>query len=561
LARIPKYDPHRGLNTLLVEKISRASADQRAGRAGRTAPGVCLRLWSAEEHGHRPAQETPEVKRLDLAEVALTLKACGVRDLRKFRWLEPPEEQALARAEALLADLGAVTTANFKFEISNLKSTEGEITALGRKMVAFPVHPRYARMLLAAQEHGCVHAACWIAALTQGRDLFERNAEPGMARRREEALGEQTASDFWLLRRAWEYAARNNFRPESCRALGIHAATARQVGPLAERFLEIARLQGLDTAPQESPEDALRKCILIGFSDRVARQLEIGTGRCELAHGRRGTLARESVVRDSPLLVAAEVQEVEGREKSVGTRLSLATAIDENWLRELFPGDISASQNVFFDPATKRVYAEEQSRFRGLTIGERRVDPPADAAARLLAEQVLAGRLKLDQWDDEVEQWILRLNLLAQWCPELALPPIGDAARQDLVEQICHGAVGYKDIKDKPVKPAVKGWLNAAQQELLERHAPERLTLANGRAFKVAYQAGGPPHVAVRIQQLYDVKTTPRIALGRVAVLVHILAPNHRPVQITQDLAGFWRDQYPRVKQELRRKYPRHEWR
>src|SRR5215471_6976861 len=157
LARIPRYDPYRGINTLLIEKISRASADQRAGRAGRTAPGVCMRLWSRDEHAHRPPQELPEIKRLDLAEVVLTLKAAGVENLRKFRWLEPPDEQSLAHAEELLTDLGAL-------------DKNGSITGVGRKMLAFPIHPRYARMLLAAQEYGCVYQAALVAALTQGRD-------------------------------------------------------------------------------------------------------------------------------------------------------------------------------------------------------------------------------------------------------------------------------------------------------------------------------------------------------------------------------------------------------
>ena len=173
----------------------------------------------------------------------------------------------------------------------------------------------------------------------------------------------------------------------------------------------------------------------------------------------------------------------------------------------------------------------------------------------------MAGRLTLNGWDETVEQWILRLNSLRQWCPELELPALENESRRDLIEQLCHGAFGYKEIKDRPVLGAVKGWLSGPQQALLEKHAPERLHLSNGRLQKLVYQAGASPHMAIRIQQLYGVNATPRIAMGRVPVLVHILAPNMRPVQITQDLAGFWRDQYPRVKQELQRKYPRHEWR
>src|SRR5581483_9364259 len=208
LARMARYDANRGINTLLIEKISQSSADQRAGRAGRTAPGVCMRLWSREEHSHRAPQELPEIKRLDLAEVVLTLKAAGVDDLRKFRWLEKPDEISLTHAEELLHDLGALDKNN-------------SITPVGRKMLAFPLHPRYSRMLLAAQEYNCVYQAALVAALTQGRDLLLRNVDKTTADAREDLLGEKASSDFWILMRAWQYAANNQFRLDACRKLGI----------------------------------------------------------------------------------------------------------------------------------------------------------------------------------------------------------------------------------------------------------------------------------------------------------------------------------------------------
>ena len=564
LARIPRYDPGRGINTLLIEKISRASAEQRAGRAGRTAPGVCLRLWSQEEHAHRPAQEIPEVKRLDLAEVVLSLKAAGVWDLRRFRWLEPPEERALHHAEELLEDLGALRRPACE-PGGDPTANPLTITEIGRKMLAFPLHPRYARMLLGAHEHGCVNQACLLAALTQGRDLLLRNPDPAVVRAREGLPGDGRLtgeSDFWLVARVWEAARDADFNPETCRRLGVHAAAARQVGPLWRQFLEIARREGLDPTDRKAPGDALRRCLLIGFSDRVARRLDAKSGRCDLVHGRRGLLSRDSVVRDSTLLVAAEIQEVEGQDKSVATRLSLATGIEEAWLDEYFPADITKTPRVFFDPAARRVYAEEDRCFRGLAIGMRRVEPPPlDAAARLLAEEVLAGRLAFSDWDDAAEQWIVRLNRLAEWCPDLELPPLAPANRRELVEQLCHGAFTFKDLRDRPVKAEIKAWLGSAQQALVEKHAPERLRLGNGRTPRVVYEAGGPPRVSARIQELYDVTATPRIALGRVPVLLEILTPGFKPVQITQDLAGFWREHYPRIKQQLQRRYPRHEWR
>jgi ATP-dependent RNA helicase HrpB len=549
LARIPRFDPNRGINTLLIEKISRSSADQRAGRAGRTAPGACVRLWSQTEHAGRPEQELPEVKRLDLAEVALTLIAAGVQDLRNFRWLEPPAENALKHAEELLLDLGAI------------RHTPSAITDLGRRMLAFPVHPRYSRMLLAAQEYGCVYDACMIAALTQGRDLLLRNTNKDMASARENVFGTEATSDFWILMRAWEYASQHQFRSDDLRQLGIHAVTARQVGPLLDQFLRIARDEGLDTHPREFEDEALRKCILIGFSDRVGRRKDDGTFRCELVHGRRGTLAKDSVARTHLLFVAAEIHEI-GGPGNVNTLVSLITAIEPGWLPDLFPNDVVSEQRVEFDSGTRRVVAADILRFRDLILSEDRKDaPPAGAAARLLADEIVSGRLALAEWDHHVEQWILRLNLLAGWCPDLHLPPIRSEDRRHIIEQVCLGAGSHRDLKGRDVKTAVQSWLSAPQRALVDKYVPERVTLSNGRTPKVIYAEGAPPHISLRIQELFDVTATPRIAMGRVPVSIHILAPSMRPVQVTQDLESFWREHYPRIKAELQRKYPKHLWR
>ena len=553
LARIPRYDPNRGINTLLVEKISRASAEQRAGRAGRTAPGRCIRLWSEAEHLERPAQELPEVQRLDLSEVVLTLKAGGIEDLRGFRWLEPPSDSALAHANELLLDLGALEAGTF----------HTVITPLGRRMLAFPLHPRYSRMLLAAHDYGCVHQACLLAALTQGRDLLVRNPDRDAAAAREDLVsGVDETSDFFVLTKAFEYAVRNQFRLDALRKVGINGMAARQVAPLHDQFLRIAKEQGLDVQPREVPNELLRKCILIGFSDRVARRDDEGTFRCTLVHGRRGTLARESIVREGRLLVASEVQELGGRPGEVNTILSLATSINVEWLEELFPNDLHREMRVVFDPVSRRVQADDLKRFRDLIITERRIEPaPAEAAARVLAEEVTAGRLQLPNWDHAVDQWIVRLNLLSAWCPELQLPPIRMEDRRHIIEQLCLGAASYKEIKERDVKPVVKSWLPASQRELLDKYAPERVTLSNGRTPRVTYETDGPPYISLRIQELFDVKEAPKIAMGRVALSVHILAPSMRPVQVTHDLANFWREHYPRIKSELQRKYPKHEWR
>ncbi len=551
LARIPRYDPYRGINTLLVERISRASADQRAGRAGRTAPGRCVRLWTQREHESRPFQELPEIKRLDLAEIVLTLKASGVDDVKTFRWLEPPDLKALQRAEDLLTDLGALTPHH------------SQLTSLGRRMLAFPLHPRYARMLLAAQEYGCVRQVALIAALTQGRSLLTRGDGRQVRDDRDDLFGGETASDMFVLMRAWRYADRNGYDLSRCKRLGIHAQSARQVGPLFEQFIDIAKREKFDVSEKQTINEAIQRCILVGFSDHVATRLDAGTLRCEIVHGRRGLLARESVV-TAPLFVATEIAEIQGKELNV--LLNLCTEVKEEWLKQLFPEDFLEAREVVFDAATRRVVCRVQRRFRDLVLESKPTDDvPRDEAARILAGEVLAKRLVLNEWNDAIEQWILRVNWLREWIPDLHLPGITDDDRATLIEQVCHGAISYKEIKDKPVWPVVKSWLSAQQQAWVDEYTPERIELSakphgQPRRAKLAYSADGPPTLSARIQDLYGTNSL-TIAGGRVPVRIEILAPNNRPVQVTENLAGFWRETYPKVKQELQRKYPKHEWR
>lgn len=547
LARMARFDPYRGINTLLIERISRASAEQRAGRAGRTAPGICVRLWTEREHLDRPPQELPEVKRLDLAEVVLTLKASGVEDVAKFRWLEAPDPRGLERALTLLIDLGALDSAS-------------RITALGRRMLAFPAHPRYARMLLAAHEQGCVEPVASIAALTQGRNLLRRADGKQMQQERDDSLGETAESDFFMQLRALRFAQEQNFNFQSCRTLGINALAAREASALALQFLRIARDERLDVESRNTSGEALQRCVLAGFPDMVAMRLDTGTLRCALVHGRKGVLARESVV-TTPLLVASEVREVEMRGE-VETLLTLATAIREEWLRELFPEGFADSTEVFFDSSLRRVLAKRQTRFRDLVLrSEQSNEVPHEQAAVLLAREVESGTCPLKLWDNAVDQWILRLNQLAAWHPEFELPTLGPDERRMLIEQICHGATSYKEIKERQVWPTVKSWLSTGQQQLLDDYAPERIELPNGRRAKISYDAKSAPTIAARIQDLYGVTGELRIAANRIPVVIQVLAPNHRPIQITQNLATFWKESYPKIKQELQRKYPRHEWR
>ena len=270
------------------------------------------------------------MKRLDLAEVVLTLKASGIEDVAAFRWLEPPEPKALENAERLLTDLGAIDATT--------------VTSLGRRMLAFPVHPRYARMLLAAQEQRCVRGIALIAALTQGRNLLRRAEGKQMRDEREDFLGGDDESDLFILLRAFRFAEKNNFDPRRCARLGVNGGAAREAAQLWEQFLAIARAEGLDLEEREAEPGAIARCVLAGFPDQVAVRLDEGTLRCALVHNRRGVLARESVVHRARLLVASEIREIEASDGERQVLLTLATAIKEEWLREFFPEAMQEKQ-------------------------------------------------------------------------------------------------------------------------------------------------------------------------------------------------------------------------
>lgn len=546
LARVARYDANRGINTLLIEKISRASADQRAGRAGRTAPGVCIRLWTRRDHERRPERELAEVKRLDMAETVLTLKAAGVADLATFRWIEPPDPQALARAETLLEDLGA--------------THDGQLTPVGRRMLSFPIHPRYARMFLAAEDLGCVRAAGLIAALTQSRSMLLR-ADRKTEEERAELFG-TGCSDFLVLMRVFSWAKRKDFRANECRQLAVHADSARQVGRLFEQFLDIARAEGLHVDDAPAPDEAIARCILAGFADQVARRRSEGTLACEIVHARRGTLARSSVASSGRLLVAAEITEVERRDGEAQVLLNLATQIEESWLREMFPDDFSETCEHHFDATQNRVVIRRARMFRDLLLESQDRDAdPSPAASACLADEVLASRLRLNGWDDAVEQWIHRVNFLARLLPEENIPTLGPDERHHIILLVCDSATCYRDIKDAPVLPHARSLLTHSQQSLVDKHAPERLLLPGGRKAKITYSDTAEPFLSARIQDLYDVNDDLKIAAGRHTLTLQVLAPNHRPVQITRNLRTFWAEAYPKLKHQLQRQYPKHEWR
>lgn len=544
VARVARFDPTRGMNTLYVEKISRASADQRAGRAGRTRPGTCVRLWTERDHERRRTHELPEVQRVDLSETYLTLAAGGITDPAAFRWYEAPVAAQHEEALRLLRELGALD--------------EDGITSLGARMAKFPCHPRLARIFLAAEELDCRAAAALIAALTQGRPVLPHAGRH--VRNERDRLFEECRSDFTASMQAFQMARRSRFRVELCKPYGIHADACRQVDRAFRQFLSLLGGKEEELAILPS-EETVARCVLTGYPDHVARLRSRGTALYDVSGGRRAKLPLQSFADGAELLVAAEILEVE-RGGEVDAVLGMACPIEEAWLEEMFPHDFSERALMEFDPIQKRVIARRERCFCDLALSRR--DGPANPgpeATRCLAEAVEAGTIHLKHWTEAVETWIRRFRFVCEQMPELQLAPLDETARRLLLNEICDGAVSGREVKERPVLPIVQSWLPAQYRGPFETWVPERVSFPGGKRGRFHYPEREEPYLAARIQDLYDVREVPRLCGGRFTPSVQILAPNNRPVQVTRDLASFWREHYPKLKPQLSRRYPKHEWR
>lgn len=551
LQRLNRYDAGRGFNTLHIEPISKYSADQRAGRAGRQAPGTCTRLWSKQQQLSRPAATDPEIQRVDLAQAVLQLKALGFADLDAFPWLEPPPDLALDAARTLLASLGA------------LDRQTGELTALGRQLIEFPMHPRLARLLLEADERGCVQEAAMAAALISEAPIY-RTAKGGFKRLRA-ALDDDERhgllSDFFPLLAALDFAHRVKFSRDACESKGIMGNAARQVWRTRDVYLAQARRHGLHTKGKGHGAHLI-KCLLVAFPEHLALRRDKGTLVCDLPDGRRGELVRESCLRQAELFLAGEIREIGGGGRTAKVLLSLASEVRKEWLDELFPEAWELVDEAVWDEKRKVVEQRHEVRCLGLTLEEshtQEVDP--GAATQILADLVIKGKLQLRGWDDEVDRWITRVRWLAEQFPDRGLITYDDTDRALIIHDICTGERAYSGIRTKACLPYVQNALSWEDQEFVRQMAPEKIKLPSGWGMRIDYTSGQQPKGKARIQDLYDLEETPSIAGGRVPLLLEIQAPNMRAVQITDDLGRFWRELYPQIKKELSRRYHKHEWR
>lgn len=577
LARVARYDAERGIGTLFLEPISRASADQRKGRAGRTAPGTCHRLWTESAHLNRPERNTPEIQRSDLAEVVLLLHSLGINRAAEFDWLDKPDPQAVERAEKLLHTLGALRTSRAEKlpEPGNAKlANASDLTPTGRQMLHLPMHPRYSRMLVEAVKYDCVPAAALCAALVSGRDLLMRlGREDKHVKEARELFEASQESDFRTLMLAFEFARKNGFNLETCRRYGIHAQTARQVDQTCEQILQVAERQGLvrskiGTADSKA-DDALPRCIMTGFIDQLCLRRDQGTLECDLTEGRHGTLMRESVVQTAPLFVAASIREVAGRGSENLTLLGLATAVKREWIEQTFPEQITARIEHVYDRTHKRVAAVKLVRFHDLVIHhehQREADPKA--SGRCLAEAQRKGNFELPLLNHELKQFIARVNLVTAVLPELEFPPLDESAITDRLAIAFEGLTLAKEAQAAPLREVFHRHLAKEQLGWLDELAPLTVVWPDGRKLKLLYpdtprdEDGEPqsPEVQVKLHESFALKEHPHIGEGRLPVKLWLCAPDGKRLESTFNWPAFRTNTYPKLKSSLQKKYPSVLW-
>jgi ATP-dependent helicase HrpB len=524
LARRARFDPVTGMGRLETARISRASAQQRAGRAGRTAPGACYRAWSEGAQDSLAPYTPPEILEADLAPLALELASWGTRDALELGWLDAPPAAMLASARDLLARLGAL-------------AADGRISAHGREMARLAVHPRLAHMLLAARPLGLLRNACELAALLSERDLL----------RGSEALRDADVRT----------------RLELLRGEGGAGAVDRGALTRARRFArELERQLQADERKVPAAGEASGLLLAFAYPERIALRRPSGAGRYTLANGRGAAFAEAQHLARAELIVAAELDD-----RAREARILLAAPLARADLEEYFAGELIAGESVAWEAREQAVIGRRTVRYGALLLEDKPLARPAPEATRAaLLQGVRELGLAALPWTAEARELLARIAFVrassgseaADW------PPAGEpellASLDAWLAPYLEGMSRREHLARLPLAEALRARLTFAQQRQLEEWAPSHVTVPSGSRIRVDYQDPGGPAVSVRLQEVFGLAATPLLGRGRVPLTLRLLSPAQRPVQVTRDLASFWRGAYAEVRKDLRGRYPKHYW-
>ncbi|HEV7492118.1 MAG TPA: ATP-dependent helicase HrpB [Rhodanobacteraceae bacterium] len=523
LAREPRFDPNSGFTRLGTLAISQASADQRAGRAGRLGPGNCYRLWSQSKR--LEADRTPEIAQVELAQLALELAAWGSSALR---WLDPPPSGALAQARDLLDALGAL-------------DRDGRITALGQRMLHAGMHPRLAAMVMRA-DAGDVAFACDLVALVEARNPL-RASTSGIDdfRKRTTALA------------AWRGRDRT-----AVREIGADTGALAAITQASDAW---RRRIGAQTTKGARGDDPLRpgNLLLHAYPDRIARQDSANPRRYQLSNGRGARLRDDSALYGEPWLVVVDL-----RYDERDSLIQSAAPFDADLLERDFSHRFTDERVVRWNRDTRAVDAFEERHFDAIVLDRRSVPPRREDTVPAMLAAVRELGLDALPWSEHARELRLRVQSLREWNPELSLPDFSDeallAALDEWLAPYLDGKRRLDALSAAELSEALSSRLDYAMRTALDANAPSTIRVPSGMERRIVYTPGTPPMLAVKLQELFGLADTPRIAGGRVALTLHLLSPAGRPIQVTQDLRSFWERTYPEVKKELKGRYPKHPW-
>jgi ATP-dependent helicase HrpB len=522
LMRVPRFDPRSGLTRLDTIRVTQDAADQRRGRAGRLEPGSCYRLWTAAEQAALLPRRPPEILEADLAPLALDLAEWGVVDANELSWLDSPPTGALAQARDLLRQLGAL-------------DPQGSLTPHGRRLAHVTVHPRLAHMMVTAAPLGWGPLACDLAAILSERDILQggpgwRNAD---LRVRVEGL----------------HGTRDHLAGAT-----INRAGCERVRRASEQWRR--QLQLKPTGDDRS--DHIGILLALAYPDRIAQRVPASDGRYRLANGRGASFQNVQGLSQDEYLVVAQLD---------GTgdwaRILLAAPVTLDELETYCMDQIHSVDLVEWDERSQSVRARRQRRFGRLILDDRGLhDPDRTQVAAGLVHGIRHTGLTCLPWTKDLQQWRQRVAFLH--CVDPAWPNLSDEALEKDLEQwlgpYLEGLMTLAQVRRIDLRPALETLLTWQQRQELGRLMPTHLTVPSGSHVRLDYEQGETPVLAVRLQEMFGCQETPRIAGGKVPVIIHLLSPAGRPVQVTKDLASFWRTTYQEVKKELRGRYPRHHW-
>jgi ATP-dependent helicase HrpB len=514
LMRVPRFSPRSGMTRLATVRVTRSSSEQRRGRAGRLGPGICYRLWNELEQSHLLPHGQPEILEADLAPLALELAAWGVADPLELRWLDPPPSAAYAQARELLRELGAL-------------ESSGTVTAHGRRMAELPLHPRLAHMVLRGVDLGAGALACDLAAMLSERDVLRASQGAGVDVRA---------------------------RIAALRGAGAHEADRGAVQHARAAARQIRERLGISSSGDDP--DAVGVLLALAYPDRIGALRAGSRGRFLLRNGRAAVIAESDPLAVSPFIVAADL---DGAQRE--SRVWLAAPIELEQIEMSFAEQVEEETIVEWDDAGLR--ARRRDRLGALTLRERAIaDPGAEVVALALLERLRGDGIASLPWSKTARA--LQQRILFVGAHESGWPDVSDESLASRLEEWLlphlHGIRRTSDLARLDLHGLLLGMLDWEQRRSLDERAPTHWEVPSGSRVPIDYTTPESPVLAVRLQEMFGANETPRIMRGRVPLTLHLLSPAGRPVQVTRDLASFWRTGYFDVKKDLRGRYPKHSW-